>query len=1006
MIKNHRKLLAFLLCAALLCTLAGFTVAGNAHDDEHDHDHENEALSAVLASPLVTSLEYDAVPLADGDFSDDGQSGDDTSAATENQQTETKQTEPQQTEPQQTQAPTQTETPTQTQAPADPGSDTGTGSDNSSGNQQGNQETTTTPAPANTPCPHKWETHVVSSKKDCYYGSVEQVYEECALCHARTDTATRPAPGTWPKKEHTYTTVIKDSTCPKNQSKQLTCSVCGYSQYVQGGHTWGPWQSTSNGNQTRTCKNCGQTESKTCSHNWKTYGEDSTCTKKGWSYEQCTLCGAKRNEMTRPLAAHQYGNNSDDCTKPLTCAVCGATSKGYTSHSFTGAYSYDDNNHMQKCARCSVTKTTAHTRVRTGDCTKLGKCNVCGAPAIESGLQHSYTKVGSTYGDYHVLFCSNAGCSAQIKEAHYGTGSARCGETQWCVVCKSKVPGTGSGSHKWGSWTGTASGHTRTCTACGYTETASHTANRSGNGSCTTTITCSTCGYVVSKGYSDHSFGVWMANGSTHYRTCTHPGCTAQQSSAHTGGKATCASAAVCSVCGASYGSKAASSHTGGTEIRNEKPAEVGKAGYTGDTYCLGCGKKISSGTAIKALEADHKHDYAGAWHSDSGHHWHQCSCGERSGEAAHSFSNGKCTTCGATDPNYKVCSGNSHVGGTVVKDAVAATKTKDGYTGDLHCSTCGKIITKGTVIPKLKDNHEHEYSVAWRIDSENHWKDCTCGEISRKGAHQYVNGVCAVCGTTDPKEAEKAHAHEYGELISDGQYHWRVCTICGYQAEKTAHTVLNGSCMTCGYVLPSIAKVKDVSNKDWFYDSVKTVVEAGLLSGGKSADKNTSFKPTDEVSLADTVDALYRLAGSPIASTETKFKDVKADDYYAAAAAWVTDNNILTVKGKEFDADKSTTMEEMITFLWRFAQTAGWKTDVKGFEAPEDADEAAAAAAEAMAWAAEQGLTEEVYGGEAVTADSVVNRAEAAAILAKFMGMIEENGLPEIENGVEEVST
>ena len=209
---------------------------------------------------------------------------------------------------------------------------------------------------------------------------------------------------------------------------------------------------------------------------------------------------------------------------------------------------------------------------------------------------------------------------------------------------------------------------------------------------------------------------------------------------------------------------------------------------------------------------------------------------------------------------------------------------------------------------------------------------------------------------------------------------------------------------MTCGYQLPAIEKVKDVSTKDWFYDSVKTVVEAGLLSGGKSADKNTSFKPTDEVSLADTVDALYRLAGSPAASTETKFKDVKAGDYFASAAAWITANSIVEVEGDEFNADKATTMEEMVTLLWRFAQTAGWKTDVKGFEAPKDADEAEAA--EAMAWAADQGLTEELYGDEAVTADSVVNRAEAATILAKFMTLIEENGLPEIENGVEEVST
>ena len=42
--------------------------------------------------------------------------------------------------------------------------------------------------------------------------------------------------------------------------------------------------------------------------------------------------------------------------------------------------------------------------------------------------------------------------------------------------------------------------------------------------------------------------------------------------------------------------------HVGGTEVRNAKDAAYTEEGYTGDTYCLGCGTKIAEGHAIPKL--------------------------------------------------------------------------------------------------------------------------------------------------------------------------------------------------------------------------------------------------------------------------------------------------------------------------------------------------------------------------------------------------------------------
>ncbi|MGN0521701.1 MAG: chitobiase/beta-hexosaminidase C-terminal domain-containing protein, partial [Eubacterium sp.] len=70
----------------------------------------------------------------------------------------------------------------------------------------------------------------------------------------------------------------------------------------------------------------------------------------------------------------------------------------------------------------------------------------------------------------------------------------------------------------------------------------------------------------------------------------------------HTGGKATCISKAICEICGESYGDLDPDNHTGGTEIRGAKAATCTEEGYTGDTYCKGCGQKLSSGIVIPKL--------------------------------------------------------------------------------------------------------------------------------------------------------------------------------------------------------------------------------------------------------------------------------------------------------------------------------------------------------------------------------------------------------------------
>ncbi|PWL96877.1 MAG: hypothetical protein DBY04_06755, partial [Clostridiales bacterium] len=74
----------------------------------------------------------------------------------------------------------------------------------------------------------------------------------------------------------------------------------------------------------------------------------------------------------------------------------------------------------------------------------------------------------------------------------------------------------------------------------------------------------------------------------------------------HFGGKATCTHAARCSVCGERYGELDPDNHAYASEVRNAVAATMDREGYTGDTYCKGCGVMIKAGTIVPRLDHEH----------------------------------------------------------------------------------------------------------------------------------------------------------------------------------------------------------------------------------------------------------------------------------------------------------------------------------------------------------------------------------------------------------------
>ena len=243
---------------------------------------------------------------------------------------------------------------------------------------------------------------------------------------------------------------------------------------------------------------------------------------------------------------------------------------------------------------------------------------------------------------------------------------------------------------------------------------------------------------------ADHSWGNWQHDDTEHYRTCTVPGCTAEERAAHeTDTPATCHEKAVCTVCKAEYGDFNAHNHTAVSNTAYQAPT-CGSKGHQAYSHCADCGKYFSG-------KADDKNLYDDASHFD------------------------------IDALNHK----------NVVKtDALAATCTVGGHEAYWQCSDCkqyfadnnGKAdLTKSFVdVSKFDTNalgHDYTRKV---VDAEHLKNAATC----TKGA-EYVY----TCSRCDDHNTDKTFVsgnplgHDFTEKLAD-KNHLKAAATCTKAAE------------------------------------------------------------------------------------------------------------------------------------------------------------------------------------------------------------------------------
>ena len=147
-----------------------------------------------------------------------------------------------------------------------------------------------------------------------------------------------------------------------------------------------------------------------------------------------------------------------------------------------------------------------------------------------------------------------------------------------------------------------------------------------------------------------------------------------------------------------------------------------------------------------------------------------------------------------------------------------------------------------------------------------------------------------------------------------------------------------------------------DVPNNAYFYEAVKWAVKNGITTGVG----NNLFAPEQPCTRAQIVTFLWRAAGSPEPKgAASGMTDVASGSYYEKAVAWAIENGITTgTTTTTFSPDVTCTRAQAVTFLAR-------ALNAKAASAAEFSDVPTGSYfADAVAWAAANGVTEGIGGG------------------------------------------
>ena len=190
---------------------------------------------------------------------------------------------------------------------------------------------------------------------------------------------------------------------------------------------------------------------------------------------------------------------------------------------------------------------------------------------------------------------------------------------------------------------------------------------------------------------------------------------------------------------------------------------------------------------------------------------------------------------------------------------------------------------------------------------------------------------------------------------------------------------ILSASALT----LPGSQEISftDVTEKDWFYNSVKRAYTLGLMEGVS----DTEFAPNANMSRAMAVTVIYRDSDKQFSGASSGFDDVAEGKWYSKAVAWARENGIVNGRTADlFVSDGNVTRAEFAVMLDRFDEKNEKQISEKREGDPSDADRIPAFAVASVGKMYRAGIINGRPGG-VFDAGDCITRAEAAAMLNRY---------------------
>ena len=178
-----------------------------------------------------------------------------------------------------------------------------------------------------------------------------------------------------------------------------------------------------------------------------------------------------------------------------------------------------------------------------------------------------------------------------------------------------------------------------------------------------------------------------------------------------------------------------------------------------------------------------------------------------------------------------------------------------------------------------------------------------------------------------------------------------------------------------------------DVEENGWYHTGVDFMVKNGFMNGVA----DDAFDVDGNLTRAQLVTILYRIAGEPESTATNPFADVADGQWYTNAVIWAYQNNVTNgVSATEFAPEENVTREQMVAFFARYAKLAGVDTTAKGdLKAFADASSVSAYAVPAMTWAVEAGLIKGV-GENKLDPTGNSTRGQVATVIVRYATLVQ----------------